>query len=125
VIALLLLALFAPFRHEPHVTTARLKCADCHTLPAKFGDPVGYPAAAKCALCHPQFDKSVRFPHNRTFKLPDFVYFDHRFHLMNAVKCEDCHAEDASRDSTKMSFCQPCHVKTRASARCNTCHDTR
>jgi hypothetical protein len=121
----LLLALFAPFNHAPHLTTVKLKCADCHTAPAKFGDPVGYPKVARCALCHPQIDKNTAIPSHRTFPLADFVYFDHRFHLMNAVTCQDCHGEDAARDATKMSFCQPCHVKTRAPARCNTCHDER
>jgi hypothetical protein len=126
VIALLLLALAADFTHAPHFATAKLKCADCHTAPVKFGEPVAYPAIAKCALCHPQIDKNTAIPAKRTVKLADFVYFDHRFHLINAVKCEDCHGEDANRtEVVKMSFCQPCHVKTKAPARCNTCHDIR
>ena len=124
-IALLLLAFAAPFSHTPHVTTAKLKCADCHTAPAKFGEEVAYPAVAKCALCHPQIDRTTKIPAGRIFKLKDFVYFDHRNHLMNAVACEDCHGAEASNDATKMSFCQPCHVKAKAPARCNTCHDTR
>jgi hypothetical protein len=126
VIGLLLLAWVAPFTHRPHVTTAKLVCSDCHTAPAKFGDPVGYPAVAKCALCHPKIDKDTAIPAKVSVKLAEFVYFDHRFHLMNAVKCEDCHGEDAGRaEVVKMSFCQPCHVKTRARAGCNTCHETR
>lgn len=125
-IPLLFLALAADFSHTPHIPTAKLKCADCHTAPAKFGDSIGYPAVAKCALCHPQIAKDTKIPAKRTVKLADFVYFDHRFHLMNAIKCEDCHGEDAGRaEVVKMSFCQPCHIKTKAPARCNTCHETR
>ena len=122
---MLWLALAAPFSHKPHVETAKLKCLDCHTAPAKFGDAVGYPAVAKCALCHPKIEKDRAIPSARVFKLADFVYFDHRFHLMNNVQCEDCHGADAGRDSTKMSFCQPCHVKTKAASGCGTCHDAR
>ena len=120
-----MLAFVAPFSHTPHVTRAKLKCAVCHTAPAKFGEEVSYPGVAKCALCHPQIAKDTKIPAARVYKLAEFVYFDHRNHVMNAVKCEDCHGEDASNNATKMSFCQPCHVKTRAPARCNTCHDTR
>ena len=60
-------------------------------------------------------------PWVRVFTLPDFVFFDHRFHLQNGAKCEDCHGPVAERDeladdlhSTKMVFCQTCHVKTQA-----------
>lgn len=120
---LLFVALFAPFPHKPHVTAAKLKCADCHTAPAKFGGEVGYPAVTKCALCHAAIATPI--PSARLYKLASFVYFDHRFHLMNNVQCEDCHGAEAGRDSTKMSFCQPCHVKTRAATGCNTCHEIR
>jgi len=122
---LLLFAFLAPFSHKPHVTTAKLKCADCHTAPAKFGDAVGYPTIAKCALCHPHIERDRPIPSARVYKLADFVYFDHRFHLTNGIQCEDCHGAEADRDSTKMSFCQPCHVKARAATGCTTCHDIR
>ena len=122
---LLFLALFTPFSHKPHVTTAKLVCTYCHTAPAKFGAEVGYPAVAKCALCHPQISRDTKIPAARIYKLADFVYFDHRFHLMNNVKCEDCHGAEAENNPTKMSFCQPCHVKTQAARGCNTCHETR
>jgi hypothetical protein len=122
---LLVVAFLVPFSHKPHVTTAKLKCSDCHTAPVKFGDPVGYPKIAKCALCHPQIEKDRAIPSGRIYKLADFVFFDHRFHLNKEVRCEDCHGAEAANDSTKMTFCQPCHVKTRAATGCNTCHEIR
>ncbi len=68
----------------------------------------------------------------RVYRLDEFVFFDHRFHLMNEAKCEDCHGAVAEQDvvadtlgATKMVFCQSCHVKTRAAGGCNTCHNTR
>ena len=69
-------------------------------------------------------------PWVRVFRLKDFVFFDHRYHLMNGAQCEECHGpigtEDVVSDrlkTTSMSFCQPCHVKTRALTGCTTCHD--
>ena len=96
----------------------------CHILIAK-----DKPAIQKLA----EFAKSQEpIPWNRVFTLPNFVFFDHRFHLQNGAKCEDCHGPIADRDetadelhSTKMTFCQTCHVKTHAAAGCNTCHDYR
>ncbi len=135
-----------PFSHKTHTDTAKLKCEDCHPSPAKFGADMGFPAASKCMGCHvliakdkPSIQKLAAaaksaepIPWTRVFTLPDFVFFDHRFHLMNGAKCEDCHGPVATRDevtddlhSTKMTFCQTCHVKTRAAAGCNTCHNYR
>jgi hypothetical protein len=124
VIALLLL--FAAFPHKPHVETAKLVCLDCHTAPAKFGAEVGYPAVAKCALCHPAIARDTKIPAARTVKLKDFVYFDHRMHLVNNVKCEECHAGGgAAQDPTSMKFCQSCHIQRKAASGCGTCHDPR
>lgn len=135
-----------PFSHKTHVGDVKLGCADCHAEPAKFGDPVSVPDAARCLDCHAYstaqtptlaqlnsfVEKKQPIPWVRVFRLKDFVFFDHRFHLMNGAGCEDCHGpigtEDVVADrlqTTSMSFCQPCHVKTRALTACNTCHDPR
>ena len=120
------LAFFAPFSHKVHIETAKVRCLDCHKVPEKFGDEVAYPAVAKCALCHPKIDRETKIPSARTVKLPDFVYFDHRFHDMNGVKCEDCHgAQVESKTTTKMIFCQGCHAEMKAARGCNTCHELR
>jgi hypothetical protein len=125
VIALLLLVA-AAFPHQPHLEKAKLVCLDCHTAPAKFGAEVGYPAVAKCALCHPSIPRDTQIPAARTVKVADFVYFDHRMHLVNKVECVDCHAGGgAAMNPTTMKFCQSCHVKMRAAAGCGTCHDPR
>jgi hypothetical protein len=107
---------------------------------------MGFPPASKCMACHvliakdhPAIRKLAEFaakkqsiPWVRVYRLADFVFFDHRFHLMNEAKCEDCHGVVAEQDvvaddlgATKMVFCQSCHVKTRASAGCTACHNTR
>jgi hypothetical protein len=134
------------FSHKKHVGTVKLDCADCHTLPEKFGDPVGIPDAPRCLECHglaPNQDaliaklnesaeKKQPIPWVRVFALKDFVYFDHRFHLQNGATCEQCHGPISTEDvvtdqlkTTKMDFCQACHVKSGAKTGCTTCHDPR
>lgn len=135
-----------PFSHKLHVEGVKLDCADCHLYPEKFGDTVGIPDAPKCLECHGSSvretptrgtlnafaNKKQPIPWVRVFTLRDFVFFDHRYHLLNGAQCEDCHGpigtEDVVSDrlsATKMAFCQPCHAKNAAKTGCNTCHDTR
>lgn len=125
-IALLLLFAVAPFSHKPHLETAKLVCTDCHTAPAKFGDEVAFPNVSKCAACHGNRENDRVIPSARTIKVASFVYFDHRMHLKNDVKCEECHAGGgAAQNPTTMKFCQSCHIKMRAASGCGTCHDPR
>lgn len=135
-----------PFSHKTHTDAGKLKCEDCHPAPAKFGAPMGFPTAARCMACHIEIAKdrpAIRqladfakakdpIPWVRVFKLPEFVFFDHRYHLMNQATCEGCHGPVAAMDtvtneinSTKMAFCQTCHTRTRAANGCNTCHNHR
>ena len=135
-----------PFSHKTHSATAKLACADCHPTPVKFGQTMGYPAASKCMACHiliarekPAIEKLAALaksaepvPWVRVYKLPDFVFFDHRFHLLNEATCADCHGAVAERDvitnepnATKMTFCQSCHVKMKANNGCAACHNYR
>ncbi len=135
-----------PFSHKVHVVDAKLDCTGCHEPPTKFGDPVGLPDAPKCLECHAwstkdtptkgiltsYMERKQAIPWVRTVRLKDFVFFDHRYHLTNGAQCETCHGPGGSQDvvadrqtATKMTFCQPCHVKSGARAGCNTCHDTR
>jgi len=132
-----------PFSHKLHIGEVKLTCTDCHTYPAKFGDSIGTPGAPKCLECHAFSTRQTTtlanlngyVAKNQTvpiFALRDFVFFDHRYHLMNGATCEGCHGDVGSQDvladtlgTTKMTFCQPCHVKSGAKAGCNTCHDPR
>lgn len=135
-----------PFSHRTHVADVKLTCTDCHVYPAKFGDSIGIPDAPKCLECHSFSTKETStrsalnafverkepIPWVRVFALKNFVFFDHRYHLMNGVECEDCHGPISTEDvvsdrlnTTKMTFCQPCHVKSGAKTGCTTCHDQR
>lgn len=135
-----------PFSHKVHATAGKLVCRDCHPTPEKFGGAMGFPATGKCMACHiliakdkPAIRKLAEYaaakeaiPWVRVYRLDDFVFFDHRYHLMNQAACQDCHGAVAEQDvvaddlgATKMVFCQSCHVKTHASGGCTTCHNTR
>jgi hypothetical protein len=133
-----------PFSHKTHTAEAKLKCEDCHTAPAKFGEEVGMPATGKCMACHvivakdkPAIQELAGFAAEkkpirwaRVFQLKDFVFFDHLFHQMNGAKCADCHGPVAEREvtadelaATTMAFCQSCHSRTHAALGCRTCHE--
>jgi hypothetical protein len=128
-----------PFSHQTHIAAAKLTCTDCHAAPAKFGDTIPIPDAPACLQCHAYSqnqtstreilngfaEKKQPIPWVRVFALRGFVFFDHRYHLMNGAQCEDCHGSDAAQNATKMDFCQPCHVKSGAKTGCTTCHDSR
>jgi predicted CXXCH cytochrome family protein len=135
-----------PFSHKTHTAAAKLVCQDCHASPAKFGAEMGFPPVSRCMACHiliakekPAIRKLAEFaaakqpiPWVRVYKLADFVFFDHRYHLMNQAQCEDCHGPVAEQDATddvlgatRMIFCQGCHTKMKASGGCGTCHNTR
>jgi Cytochrome c7 and related cytochrome c len=135
-----------PFSHKVHIDTAKLVCQDCHPTPVKFGAQMGFPPASKCMACHiliakdkPSIQKLTQLtaskqaiPWVRVYRLADFVFFDHRYHLMNQAKCEDCHGAVAEQEvvsdelgSTKMVFCQSCHTKVRANGGCGTCHNVQ
>jgi hypothetical protein len=135
-----------PFSHKFHIGTQHMDCLDCHNYPQKFGASMGFPQPSLCMGCHgfiarekPAIQKLAQYaaskqpiPWVRVFKLPDFVFFDHRYHLLNEAQCADCHGaieqQDVTTDelhATKMTFCQPCHVKSKAATGCNTCHNTQ
>ena len=133
-----------PFSHKVHSTIAKLACQDCHPTPTKFGADMGIPPSSTCMACHiliakdkPAIRKLAEMAAGeqaiawvRVYRLADFVFFDHRYHLMNQTKCQDCHGAVAEQDvvtdelgATKMVFCQACHTKMRAAGGCGTCHN--
>lgn len=74
----------------------------------------------------------------RAYKLPDFVYFDHRAHVRAQVACQQCHGPVESMERMRevpaltMGWCVNCHRganqtgvagnKVNASIDCSTCH---
>jgi Cytochrome c7 and related cytochrome c len=74
----------------------------------------------------------------RVYKLPDFVYFDHRAHVNAGVVCQTCHGPVETMERMRqvpdlsMGWCVNCHrqvtrngvdgKKVFASIDCSTCH---
>jgi Cytochrome c7 and related cytochrome c len=74
----------------------------------------------------------------RVYKLPDFVYFDHRAHVTAGVTCQTCHGPVETMERMRqvpdlsMGWCVNCHrdasrngvngKKVFASIDCSTCH---
>lgn len=75
-------------------------------------------------------------PWVRVHNLPDYVYFDHRAHVVAGVKCQRCHGAVESMErvrqveSLSMGWCVNCHRETteidgksvHASTTCAVCH---
>jgi hypothetical protein len=130
-----------PFDHKQHVSLG-MECADCHPIKGE-GFAAGYPAAAKCMACHAaikaesphiaklaEFEKSgEEIPWVKVYRVPDYVWFSHRYHKEAELACSDCHGAVAESEvvmkekSTSMAACMACHDKHKAPNACNFCHD--
>ncbi len=131
-----------PYSHKTHLALG-LKCAGCHPNPEP-GDRMEFPATATCMTCHAtiathkpaiqklaEFSKSKRpIPWTRVYVLPAGIYWNHRSHLEAALPCESCHGDVARMDTmanvtkvTTMAGCIDCHVKKKAGAGCEFCHE--
>jgi predicted CXXCH cytochrome family protein len=114
-----------------HKTHAPLKqpCTQCHSVSGK-GTAAGFPRLAQCKVCHPQFTEAeTRFPTQRVYRLPDFVFFSHRTHLAAKAECTRCHGNVAATDIVTLAMpptmktCVDCHKETKAPVECFLCHE--
>lgn len=132
-----------PYSHKTHLALG-LKCLDCHAIPDP-GDFATFPAEAKCMACHtavkpesPHIQKLAEaeksgepIAWNRVYQLPEYVYFSHAVHHLDAeVACQTCHGDVSQRDALyqekpiTMHACIRCHAETGAPNDCELCHDT-
>jgi hypothetical protein len=132
-----------PYSHKTHLALG-LKCLDCHPIAAP-GDFAGFPAEAKCMACHaaiktdsPHIQKLAAsekagepIAWNRVYQLPEYVYFSHAVHHLDAkVACQTCHGDVAQREvllqerPISMHACMRCHAEHGAPNGCGLCHDT-
>jgi c(7)-type cytochrome triheme protein len=64
----------------------------------------------------------------RVHRVPDYVYFSHRWHVAKGIACQTCHGPVETMDvvrqaeNLKMGWCISCHRQNQASQECNTCH---
>lgn len=130
------------FPHYYHVLKVGLECTDCHKYPYKSIHS-GLPKASFCMQCHqaiatnsPEIIKLTRYynsgkpvPWVRVYKLPDWVYYSHRVHVVSAkLKCQQCHGPVELMTTVQqvptlgMGWCLGCHERRGAPRQCDTCH---
>jgi hypothetical protein len=137
------------FNHNKHVS-AGVPCLFCHAT-ALDGPIASIPSQQKCVGCHQNvqvtsvngqayvkilmdhWQKSQPLLWLRVTNEPDFVTFNHRPHIANAVNCETCHGNVGQMTVTEpayllnMGFCLNCHrqqapEKQAKLTSCATCH---
>jgi len=132
------------FNHRLHIEDNGIECIECH--PYFMGHAVsGLPGGEVCAGCHeeamtesPEEKKLVELLQagdgvgfQKTFNLPDHVYYSHRRHVAIAqLPCENCHGKIAESLSpprrplvkVDMDFCMGCHDDMGVTNDCIACH---
>ncbi len=129
------------FSHKLHVTTAEMKCDDCHQVSAD-GKQMQTPNVVTCMTCHqavmttsPEIQKLARLEKAgqqvswiRIYQLPPFVFFSHQKHIDAKVDCVVCHGEVRNQNALRqekdvsMAACVNCHQLRKASTSCGLCH---
>ncbi len=117
-----------------------MNCTECHSGSA---ERAGFPAAAKCMLCHREIRKGSAaiqplaalpkdakpFPQTRVYRLADFVFFSHAKHRAARIDCAQCHSSVMERETLTREFpltmkaCVDCHRSRDANLTCNACHE--
>jgi hypothetical protein len=130
------------FSHKLHVTTAGMKCDDCHQVSAG-GKQMQIPNVATCMTCHqsvmttsPEIQKLARLEKEgeqvswaRVYQLPPFVFFSHQKHIDAKVDCAVCHGEVRNQNvlsqekDISMASCVNCHQLRKVSISCGLCHN--
>ncbi len=131
-----------PFSHRQH-SRLGLNCSACHAMAGKSGS-AGLPPLALCLSCHREAGertsrvaslledyerKGQAIPWIRLYKIPDFVFFNHKNHLAAGGTCSTCHGPVEQRDvlkkevPTSMVSCIECHKSQGASVECHFCHE--
>ncbi len=131
----------APFNHKAHAEQG-LECLDCHPG-AEKKRAAGLPKLKDCLLCHqtiatdsPDVQKMLMLANQkiklewvRVYRVPDFVFFNHKRHVQAGETCETCHGPVATREvlakevSTNMTACMNCHAEKGATTECFFCHE--
>jgi hypothetical protein len=105
-----------------------LDCRYCHTS-VETSAHAGFPPTHTCMTCHSQIwtnanmlepvrrsyaeNRPLRW--NRVYRLPEYVYFNHRIHVAKGVGCATCHGEvdrmplTAAAQPFYMQQCIECH----------------
>ena len=129
------------FSHKLHAGVRKIPCLYCHSN-AERSRHATVPAMNVCMNCHtvarterPEIQKiTALYNENkpvewvRVHRVPDYVYFSHRWHVAKGIACQTCHGQVQNMEviqqvaTLKMGFCISCHRQNGASQECNTCH---
>ena len=127
--------------HRVHAGINKIPCLYCHSN-AERSKHATVPAMNVCMNCHhvvatdkPDVQKLTQLWNQgknvewvRINRLPDYVYFSHRFHVAKNVSCQECHGLCDSLEvmrqipNLKMGWCIDCHRRKQAATECGTCH---
>ena len=130
-----------PFSHKLHAGDNKIPCMYCHSNADKSRHAT-VPSMNVCMNCHkvvktdsPLIQKLTElYKNNQTFEwtkvhdLPDFVFFNHKRHILKGIACQECHGPVQTMDrieqglKLEMGFCISCHRKNKVSTNCDTCH---
>jgi cytochrome c7-like protein len=130
-----------PFSHKLHAGTRKIPCLYCHAN-AERSRHATIPSTNVCMNCHlvvrtdrpaiqtvaKLYEEGKTIPWVRVHRVPDYVYFSHRWHVARGVACQTCHGQVQNMDvirqaeNLKMGWCISCHRQNKASQECNTCH---
>lgn len=120
-----------PFSHKLHAGINHIPCEYCHAGVDKDAyAPI--PPLNVCMGCHAVVDsgaapiqkiaaayaavKPIAFV--RVYQLPQFVYFQHRWHIAAGIACQTCHGQVQDMDQIvqvkqwTMGECLDCHRNT-------------
>jgi hypothetical protein len=100
---------------------------ECHDPKEPLTDPV----SLEEKKLFEYFKKDKEIPWIRIYRVPDFVYFSHRRHVVHGkLDCKVCHADMTKREKPlsyelikiSMKNCIACHKKSKVNHDCVTCH---
>lgn len=118
------------FSHKTHAGKLGMNCLYCHYAADK--SPIAnIPAVSVCMGCHklamtdrPEIQKLNGYwtrgetpPWREVYRLPDYVKFNHKRHVLAGFQCQQCHGPVQTFDvqhqvpSLKMGWCITCHRK--------------
>ena len=146
-------------RSATSTTRASTRSIASTATPARIARPsAGVPSVELCMGCHSQFpptydelagirtlkehwEKQEPIEWEQIYRLPEYVQFQHRAHIMKGFDCQTCHG--ASRadgqglrsrptpsggrgccppQTLEMGWCIDCHRQNGATQDCNACH---
>ncbi len=132
-----------PYSHALHAGKLRIDCKYCHTTADK-GRHASVPPLNVCMNCHltvkvdspyiqklsEAYNTGKPIQWQKVHLLPDFVKFNHSYHVKAGKACQECHGPIETMDVVKqynslsMGWCVNCHrqPENNAPTNCGTCH---